>query len=177
MRNSRLPAVRVGDIIEVDQGHYCYGLGKLLLEVIEIGHRERHTDGLWLNLRGTELRPADRARLRQRRVLVRLDAVRIRPGSLLRRHRSPTAGRNRSPIGALELPPIIHIPTPPEWTCANCGEDWPCPTRRAAMLKRYADDRRLLYFYLADCLSEACHDLAHVPPHELYARFIGWARR
>jgi hypothetical protein len=146
MRNTRLPAIRVGDIIEVDQGHYCYGLGRLLLEVIEVGHRERHTDGVWLNLRGVELRNTDRVRLRQRRVLVRVDTVRIRPGPLThRRWIRRNVDRNRAPAATpLSLPPIIHIATKPEWTCANCGEDWPCPTRRTRLLAKYADDRLLL---------------------------------
>jgi hypothetical protein len=103
----RLPTVRVGDINEVDQGHYCYGLGKLLLEVIEVGHRERHTDGVWLNLRGVELQQINRVRLRQRRVLVRLSAIRIRPGPLTRRRwiRRPITLNQPAAAAVRHLPP------------------------------------------------------------------------
>ncbi|WP_326562061.1 hypothetical protein [Micromonospora sp. NBC_01796] len=177
--NRRLPMVRIGDIIEADQGHYCYGLGKLFLEVIEVGHRERHTDGVWLNLRGVELRKTDRVRLRQRRVLVRLNTIHVRPGPLTQRRwiRRTITQQPARRNGPLNLPPIIHTAIKPAWTCANCGEDWPCPTRRARLLAKYADDRLLLHFYLAGCLTEASTDLPHLPPDQLYDRFLGWSRR
>jgi hypothetical protein len=179
VNNYRLPAMRVGDIVEAEQGHYCYGLGKLLLEVIEVGHRERHSDGIWLNLRGVELRQIDRARLRQRRVLVRLSAIRIRPGPLARRRWvKQDLGSNQAPAPATpSRPPIMHAAARPSWICANCGEEWPCPTRRTRLLAKYANDRLSLQFYLSWCLGYAATDLPHLPPQELHARFLGWARR
>ncbi|MEH1012184.1 hypothetical protein V6U90_03530 [Micromonospora sp. CPCC 206060] len=162
MTGFRPPVIRTGDIVTVDEGRYCYGLGRLTLEVIEVGARERHTDGLWLNLRGVELRPSDGVRLRQRRVLVRLDAVRIRPGRLSRARR------------AGPLPPAPHLAARPAWTCTGCGAPWPCPVRRARLLTEYADSRLTLLVYLAGYLLDAAADLRHLPADELYARFLGW---
>ncbi|MGX7677041.1 hypothetical protein [Plantactinospora sp. DSM 117369] len=128
--SARLPDIRAGDILEVAEGYYCFGLGRLILEVIELGRRERHTDGLWLHLRGVELQPPDGIRLRQRRVLVRLDAVAVRPGPLSRRHPPERRVDQRQPesFDGTTSPRRAHLPRRPDWTCAGCGEDWPCPT-------------------------------------------------
>jgi hypothetical protein len=72
------PTVGVGDIIEVPEQHYCYGLGRLVLRVTEVGELEQHSDGEWLNLRGIQLRHPDYVRLGERQVLVRAEAMRVR---------------------------------------------------------------------------------------------------
>ncbi|QGN45999.1 hypothetical protein GKC29_03460 [Micromonospora sp. WMMC415] len=143
---------RVGDVVELAEQHYCYGLGTLTLRVVELGRRERHSDGLWIHLRGVEL--GDPRGPRQRRVLARIDAVRIKP----------------------EPCPIAHVPVRPDWCCAGCGQAWPCPDRRQRLLDRYARDRPALGVYLGMQLADAVSDLRHLPVEALYARFLGWLR-
>jgi hypothetical protein len=177
---SRPPVVRVGDIVVAEEGSYRFGLGPLALEVVEIGARERHADGLWIELRGVELRQADTARLRQRRVLVRLDAARIRPGLLSRRRR---AGAARLAALAPPTPPApaarqaAHLPVRPTWACIGCGDPWPCAAARAHLLAEHADDQLMLSVHLARHLVDAISDLPPGKPGERYARFLGWARR
>lgn len=80
------PPLRPGDVVEVAEPDYEYGLSPLILRVLEVGARERRPDGIWLNLRGVQLRPADGRPLRQRRALVRLAATHLR-------HRPPRPTR------------------------------------------------------------------------------------
>ncbi|MFG1916074.1 hypothetical protein [Micromonospora sp. NPDC048898] len=152
------PAVRVGDVVTVDEQHYCYGLGQLVLRVIEVGRRERHSDGVWIHLRGIELGGSTGPR--QRRVLVRLAALRVRPAA---------RPANREA-------PMPHVPVRPAWTCAGCGQEWPCPNRRRRLLIEYAHDRLSLAFYLGLHLADAAVDLSHPPADELHVRFLGWTR-
>ena len=63
----------IGDVVKVAEQHYCYGLGTLTLRIVEVGRRERHSDGLWIRLRGVELGHPSGSR--QRRVLARLEAI------------------------------------------------------------------------------------------------------
>ena len=65
-----------GAVIEVDEQHYCYGLGTLKLRVTSVGRVEPRTDGRWLNLRGHE-QFSNGSEGRERFALVRLGAVRI----------------------------------------------------------------------------------------------------
>lgn len=147
------PGFGVGDVVEIAEQHYCYGLGTLTLRVIELGRRERHSDGIWINLRGVEL--GHPAGPRQRRILARLDAVRVR---------SVTAS-------------TAHVPVRPGWACAGCGADWPCPDRRARLLREYAGNSATLGVYLGLKLVDAAEDLRHLPAGALHARFLGWIRR
>ncbi|MEU0546968.1 hypothetical protein [Micromonospora sp. NPDC005979] len=158
MTRCRPPTVRVGDVVEVDEQHYCYGLGRLILRVIEVGRRERHSDGIWLHLRGIELGPPGGPR--QRRVLVRLAALQVRP-----------ARRTAEPESATP-----HVPVRPAWSCAGCGQEWPCANRRRRLLIEYAHDRLSLTFYLGLHLAEAAVDLPSLPAERLHARFLGWTR-
>ncbi|SCE67615.1 hypothetical protein GA0074695_0230 [Micromonospora viridifaciens] len=144
--------IGVGDVVQVAEQHYCYGLGTLTLRVIELGRRERHSDGIWINLRGVEL--GHPSGPRQRRVLARLDALRIRP------------------VPA----PAAHLPVRPGWGCAACGHDWPCPDRRRRLLREYAGNRAALGIYLALQLADAAADLRHLSGNALHARFLGWLR-
>nr|MDT0659868.1 hypothetical protein [Micromonospora sp. DSM 115978] len=188
MRNRRLPAIRVGDVVTVAEGDYHAGIGRLTLSVVEVGARERHTDGVWLHLRGVQLRQPDlRVRLRQRRVLVRLDAVRVLPSPRssfrwlpLHRPGRPDGSPDRpnepsaAYLGGSAGP---HIAARPSWRCLNCRREWPCPDRRANLLARYRNDRFALLLYLGLCLTEASFDLQDLPPEQAYHRFIGWARQ
>jgi hypothetical protein len=70
-----------------------------------------------------------------------------------------------------------HDPSIPGWTCANCGTDWPCPTRRAELLTEYAHAPLSLAIYLGAQYVAAVPDLPHLPAEGLHLRFLGWARR
>jgi hypothetical protein len=71
--------LKIGDVIEVDEQHYMYGTGKLIMRVTRIGDRTRAADGEWLDLDGLELR-ADGSQLgsEPRHAAVRVGAVCIR---------------------------------------------------------------------------------------------------
>ncbi|MFJ8578961.1 hypothetical protein [Micromonospora sp. NPDC093277] len=140
----------MGDVVAIPEQHYCYGLGTLTLRLIEVGRRERHSDGIWINLRGIEL--GHPAGPRQRRVLAGFDAVRVRPAPA----------------------PSAHVPTRPGWGCAACGHDWPCPNRRRRLLKEYAKNHAALGIYLSLHLADAAADLRYAPADALYSRFLGW---
>ncbi|MFU8850910.1 hypothetical protein ACNAW0_07985 [Micromonospora sp. SL1-18] len=152
MTAGRARRIGIGDVVEVAEQHYCYGLGTLTLRVIELGRRERHSDGIWINLRGVEL--GHPSGPRQRRVLARLDAVRVRSA----------------------VARAAHVPIRPGWECAGCGHDWPCPDRRSRLLREYARNRVALGIYLALHLADAAADLRHLPGDALHARFLGWLR-
>ncbi|WP_307848922.1 hypothetical protein [Micromonospora sp. U56] len=139
----------MGDVVELSEQHYCYGLGMLALRIVEVGRRERHSDGVWIHLRGVEL--GHPSGPRQRRVLARLDAARVRPV--------------RAPA---------HVPVRPGWECADCSRPWPCPDRRQRLLSDYAGNRAALGVYLGLQLVDASSDLRHHPAADLYARFLGW---
>lgn len=140
----------VGSVVQLAEQHYCYGLGTLTLRIVEVGRRERRTDGLWIHVRGVQLGGPPR----QRRVLARLDAIQTQPVSI----------------------PITHIPVRPGWDCAGCGAAWPCPDRRRRLLDRYAGNPVALGIYLSTQMTAAVSDLRHLPPEELYERFLGWLR-
>jgi hypothetical protein len=162
--------IRVGDIVTADEGHYCFGLGRLVLEVVEVGRRERHSDGLWLQLRGVEISQPDGVRLRQRRVLVRLATVVVRRASDRRTgHPLPEP----HPAGAPEL----HVPVRPGWECAACGQDWPCADRRHRLLAEYAGNRIGLAMLLASYMLDALAERPDLAPTELRSRFLGWLPR
>ena len=70
----------------------------------------------------------------------------------------------------------LHRPLRPQWTCAGCGWDWPCPTRRGQLTAEYDRARVCLSLVMAEYFVEASEDLRDVPAGELYRRFLGWVR-
>jgi hypothetical protein len=75
---------------------------------------------------------------------------------------------------------MMHRATRPAWDCEDCGEPWPCPDRRTALLDVYLSDRLALLIFLADLMLDAIEDFhrsgrGSVP--DLYERFLGWAPR
>ena len=77
MSPPKAPQVSVGDVIRVEEPAYRYGTGPLTLRITAIGEGWREPDGLWLELRGHEIRWNGEADPRERHALVRLDAVRL----------------------------------------------------------------------------------------------------
>lgn len=78
--------LNVGDVIEVDDGDYRYGTGRLIMRVTTIGNRQCTIDGDWVDLDGLDLR-ADGTQLgaQPRHAVVRVNALRIRRGPQTRR--------------------------------------------------------------------------------------------
>lgn len=76
-----MTALRLGDVIEVDDRNYRFGIGPLILRVTMLGDPKRATDGEWLELEGLELR-RDGTQISEqpRPVSVRVRGVRLRPG-------------------------------------------------------------------------------------------------
>lgn len=68
----------------------------------------------------------------------------------------------------------MHVPVRPVWTCAACGQPWPCPTRQRQLLAEYTDARVSLSLYLSGCFVQACADLGAIPAGILYRRFFAW---
>lgn len=64
----------VGRTLKLGEDDYRFGLGVLVLRVTSIIHLRQLSDGLWLYLRGTAVRPDGRDG-QQRQVLVRLAAL------------------------------------------------------------------------------------------------------
>lgn len=60
------------------------------------------------------------------------------------------------------------------WDCSGCGAAWPCPNHRRCLLDRYAGKPAALGIYLSTQMTAAVPDLRHLPPEELYERFLGW---
>jgi hypothetical protein len=76
-----------------------------------------------------------------------------------------------------------HLPLRPLWICRICAAAWPCAPARLSLWHEYAHDRVSLAIYLSGLLHEAAGDLYRLTPNpgpdpaELFARFLGWARR
>lgn len=70
-------SIQPGDVIQVDEQSYCYGLGSLILRVTEILGVRHDPDGPWLDLRGSALR-TDGSDRGERQVLVKASALRRR---------------------------------------------------------------------------------------------------
>ena len=67
-----------------------------------------------------------------------------------------------------------HHPRRPEWTCADCGEVWPCASARDRLLAETGGGTALailMWTYLEDFLREVVGQSAGV-----FDRFLGWTR-
>ena len=70
-----------------------------------------------------------------------------------------------------------HQPERPSWDCADCGQPWPCPSRRAALLGEFLPDRLGLLLFMSRLMVDAIddfftHDKGHV--QGLHERFLDW---
>jgi hypothetical protein len=70
----------------------------------------------------------------------------------------------------------IHLPNRPDWTCAVCGQPWPCPTGKRQLLAEYSGARVSLMLYLSAHFVEACEDMPNAVLGTLHRRFFGWPR-
>jgi hypothetical protein len=69
--------IAIGDVIEVAEADYMYGVGRLVLRVAEVDERQAVAGETWVCLRGDSLR-ADGSREGERFALVRVRGVRKR---------------------------------------------------------------------------------------------------
>lgn len=70
----------------------------------------------------------------------------------------------------------VHQPVRPIWTCASCGRDWPCPTRREQLLAEYEGATISLGLAMSAYLQEAAQDLPKAYAGDLHRRFLSWIR-
>jgi hypothetical protein len=82
-------------------------------------------------------------------------------------HRSP-------PAEGITAAMSMHLPVRPAWSCAACGQPWPCPSRQRQLLAEYADAWVSLSLYLSGCLVQACADFGAVSAGLLCWRFFTW---
>jgi hypothetical protein len=68
------PPVRIGQVLELTEDDYRFGVGPLTLRVTALLHVQRLADGPWLYLRGVTIR-WDGSDGEVRQVLVRLTAL------------------------------------------------------------------------------------------------------
>jgi hypothetical protein len=69
-----------------------------------------------------------------------------------------------------------HTPATPSWLCACCGDPWPCPPARDAALVDRAGSLIAVTLAMAVPMTAALRDLPHLPPQDVYRRFVGWVR-
>ncbi len=70
-----------------------------------------------------------------------------------------------------------HIRIRPSWDCAACGQPWPCPDAREALLYEFSRFPSVLTVFMATQMYDAFDDLAaqgRLPTTVLYERFLGW---
>jgi hypothetical protein len=76
-----------------------------------------------------------------------------------------------------EDPEMEHQPNRPAWDCADCGESWPCPSRRAALLGEFLPERLGLFLFMSRLMVDAIDDFfTHGTGRVqgLHDRFLGW---
>ncbi|GAA0900009.1 hypothetical protein GCM10009557_76110 [Virgisporangium ochraceum] len=67
-----------------------------------------------------------------------------------------------------------HTPRRPDWVCRDCGEPWPCPTRRDMLLDEMRVNPLAVVLYLAACFEEASSSLDDPTGDAVYSRMFGW---
>ena len=68
----------------------------------------------------------------------------------------------------------MHQPMRPSWRCAGCGDEWPCPSRRAALAAEYDGAWVSLALSTNVLFADAAGDLPNAPAGALFRRFLGW---
>jgi hypothetical protein len=81
MSQPKMPPVKPGDVLRLNEPDYMYGRGFLILHVAKVGHVQQLPDGPWLDLEGLQLRSDGVTPLgpQPRHALIRLSAIRRRP--------------------------------------------------------------------------------------------------
>jgi hypothetical protein len=70
-----------------------------------------------------------------------------------------------------------HYPFPPEWTCQDCEDEWPCSSAKTRMIAEAKTAHSHTVVYLSISMDSASIDLSRdgvVPV--LFDRFLGWLR-
>ncbi|MGC4858776.1 hypothetical protein [Micromonospora sp. DT68] len=70
-----------------------------------------------------------------------------------------------------------HLPVTPNWGCADCEQEWPCPDGRRRLLAEHHRTPVLLFHCLSSCYASAVADLPGTVAIHLHARFLGWLPR
>ncbi|MEV0457891.1 flavin reductase [Catellatospora methionotrophica] len=68
----------------------------------------------------------------------------------------------------------MHLPIRPDWMCAACGLQWPCPTRKRQLVAAYDGAHVSMILYLSGFFIEACEDMPLAASGALHRRFLGW---
>jgi hypothetical protein len=70
-----------------------------------------------------------------------------------------------------------HEPCRPSWDCADCGEPWPCPSRRTALLREFLPERVGLLMFMSRLMLDAIDDFFTQGTGQvagMHERFLGW---
>ncbi|MFV2024331.1 hypothetical protein ACFHWV_06830 [Micromonospora sp. LOL_028] len=68
-----------------------------------------------------------------------------------------------------------HVAVRPSWSCAGCGEAWPCLVARVELAAVFGPVA--LATYAVERMTEAAFDLPDVTAAELFDRFLVWTWR
>ncbi|MFV2124356.1 hypothetical protein ACFHWS_07380 [Micromonospora sp. LOL_013] len=68
-----------------------------------------------------------------------------------------------------------HVAVRPSWSCAGCGESWPCLVARVELAGVFGPVA--LATYMVERMTEAAFDLPDVTAAELFDRFLVWTWR
>ncbi|MFY1699353.1 hypothetical protein [Solwaraspora sp. WMMA2101] len=68
-----------------------------------------------------------------------------------------------------------HVAVRPSWSCAGCGEAWPCAVARVELAGVFGPVA--LATYAVERMTEAAFDLPDVTAAELFDRFLVWTWR
>ncbi|MFV2009913.1 MULTISPECIES: hypothetical protein [unclassified Micromonospora] len=68
-----------------------------------------------------------------------------------------------------------HVAVRPSWSCAGCGELWPCLVARVELAGVFGPVA--LATYMVERMTEAAFDLPDVTAAELFDRFLVWTWR
>jgi hypothetical protein len=67
-----------------------------------------------------------------------------------------------------------HIELRPSWDCAACGRPWPCDPAQEELATTLSPVALRTRMWAR--LERAALDAPHVPPGELFERFLHWTR-